>query len=182
MINFLVSIVLGLLPEVLYFSLFLIYTKNIKEKKLKLFILLAIGYILLIMICRYQLLLYIIYIIYSYIILKILYKSQIIDFFICSIGLTYMTIVSYLLFLIIGSDYIAYYIIARITLFSIFMFRKYFNKLYMRYRKMWNINNGEKVKSLTIRNISLLFINTMILVMNIVMIVALNYYHAVIGG
>lgn len=182
MINFLVSIVLGLLPEVLYFSLFLIYTKNIKEKKLKLFMLLAIGYILLIMICRYQLLLYIIYIIYSYIILKLLYKSQIIDFFICSIGLTYMTIVSYLLFLIIGSNYIVYYIIARITLFSIFAFRKYFNKLYLRYRKMWNRNDKEKFKSLTIRNMSLLFVNTMILIMNIVMIVALNYYHIVIGG
>ena len=166
MINFLVSIVLGLLPEVLYFSLFLIYTKNIKEKKLKLFMLLAIGYILLIMICRYQFIFYLAYVVYSYFVLKYLYKSQIIDFFICSIGLTYMTIVAYVGYQILGFNYVLYYIVARISLFSIFTFKKHFNKLYLTYRSLWNRNDNAKIKSLTIRNCSLLFINILILFFN----------------
>ena len=166
MINFLVSIVLGLLPEVLYFSLFLIYTKNIKEKKLKLFMLLAIGYILLIMICRYQFIFYLAYVVYSYFVLKYLYKSQITDFFICSIGLTYMTIIAYVGYQILGFNYVLYYIVARISLFSIFTFKKHFNKLYLTYRSLWNRNDNAKIKSLTIRNCSLLFINICIILLN----------------
>lgn len=179
MINFLVSIVLGLLPEVLYFSLFLIYTKNIKEKKLKLFILLAIGYILLIMICRYQLLFYIGYIIYSYVILKLLYKSHIIDFFICSIGLTYMTAVSFILFILVGKNYVIYYIIARIVLFLIFIFKNKFNDLYILYRKLWNRNDESKIKSLTLRNASLILFNLFIISLSSIIIIAMDYFNSI---
>ena len=165
MINFLVSIVLGLLPEILYFSLFLIYTKNIKEKKLKLFMLLAIGYILLIMICRYQFIFYLAYVVYSYVILKLLYKSQIIDFFVFSIATSYLTIISFLMYNIIENYWLAY-IINRLLLILPFVFKKYFNKLYLTYRSLWNRNDNAKIKSLTVRNCSLLFINICIILLN----------------
>ena len=41
---YLLSIVLGLIPEVLYFTLFLSYTKNLKGKKIRLFVLTFILY------------------------------------------------------------------------------------------------------------------------------------------
>ena len=116
MINFIVSILLGLIPEVLYFTLFLVYCKNLKEKRLKLFGLLALGYIALIMICRYQFIFYIAYVIYSYLVLKWLYKAHILDLFVCSIGLGYMTIVAFVDYMVLGANYLVYYIVARICL------------------------------------------------------------------
>ena len=43
---YLVSILFGLIPEVLYFTLFITYTKNIKEKRIKLILLISIAYFL----------------------------------------------------------------------------------------------------------------------------------------
>lgn len=171
MINFIVSLLLGMLPEVLYFTLFLSFTKNIKTKRLKLFILLAIGYILLIMICRYQLIFYLAYIVYSYLVLKVLYKSEIIDFFICSLGYSYLTIISILAFIVIPNYWIAF-AINRILLFAPFVLKKKFNKLYMLYRNLWNRNDKVKqpIKSLTLRNCSLLMINTFIIILDVVIL------------
>lgn len=96
MLNFLISIILGLIPEVLYFTLFIIYAKDIKRKRLKLFALLSLGYILLIMLCRFQFLFYLAYIVYSYLILKLLYRSQIIGLFMFSFSYMYLVIIAYL--------------------------------------------------------------------------------------
>ena len=167
MINFIVSILLGLIPEVLYFTLFLVYCKNLKEKRLKLFGLLALGYIALIMICRYQLIFYVAYVIYSYLVLKWLYKSHILDLFVCSVGLSYMTIVGLVGYLLIGHYYVIYYIIARLVLYAVFLFRNKFNKVYLMYRGYWNRKDNNKIKSLTLRNASLVFINLLVVLFNI---------------
>ena len=167
MINFIVSLLLGMLPEVLYFTLFLSFTKKIKTKRLKLFLLLAIGYILLIMICRYQLIFYLVYIVYSYLVLKLLYKSEIIDFFICSMGLSYITIVGLIGYLLIGYNYVVYYIIARIVLYFIFLFKNKLNVFYNFYKSCWNRKDNLKIKSITLRNISLVFLNLLIIIFNI---------------
>lgn len=167
MINFIVSILLGLLPEVLYLTLFLTYCKNLKTKRIKLFILLAIGYILLIMICRYQFLFYVAYIIYSYLVLKFLYKSHISDVFVCSIGLGYMTISAFIGSLFIDSNYMLSYLLARLLLFSIFIFKNKFKILHSKYLSLWNRGENKKIKSITLRNISLVLLNLLIMLFNI---------------
>ena len=179
MINFIVSLLLGMLPEVLYFTLFLTFTKNIKTKRLKLFILLSIGYILLIMICRYQLIFYLAYIVYSYLILKLLYKSEIIDFFICSLGYSYLTIISIIAFIVIPNYWVAF-VMNRVLLFAPFILKNKFNELYILYRSLWNRNDKVKqpIKSLTLRNCSLLMINALIVILNLFVVVALNYYNS----
>lgn len=179
--NFVISVFLGLLPEVLYFTLFLVYTKNLKEKRLKLFLLLSIGYIALIMICRYQLLFYLGYIVYIYIINKYLFKAHISDLFVISLGSVYLTATSFIAFKVTGNYYLAY-IINRIILYMIFIFRNSFNFLYKSYRNLWNRNENNKIKSITLRNVSLLLINIMIVIMNFVMIVAINHYTRILGG
>lgn len=166
MLNFLISIILGLIPEVLYFTLFIIYAKGIKTKRLKLFALLSLGYILLIMLCRFQFLFYLAYIVYSYLILKLLYRSQIIDLFICSFSLMYMTIVSFLGYKIFGFNYVIYYIFARIILYLILIFKSKIRKIYINYYKLWNICENPKIKSLTIRNTSLIILNIFIILIN----------------
>lgn len=61
---YIISMLLGMIPEVLYFTLAIIYTKNIKTKRIKLFLLIALSYILCIMIIKYELLFYVLFIFY----------------------------------------------------------------------------------------------------------------------
>ena len=168
MINFIISLVLGLLPEVLYFTLFLTYCKNLKEKRLKLFGLLALGYIALIMICRFQFIFYVAYIIYSYLVIKWLYKAHISDIFIISLGLSYMTIVAFLGYVILGSNYLVYYIVARICLYlPLLILSHKLNTFYIGYKSLWNRKDNAKIKSITLRNLSLVLLNLLVLLFNI---------------
>lgn len=171
MVNVILSLILGMLPEVLFLTLYLIFSKNIKKNKLKLFILLILGYVTLIMLIRYKLVFYLAYIVYAYLILKILYKSEIIDFFVTLVGYSYLTLISLICFKLINNYYVAY-IIDRFMLFIPFIFNKYFNAIYLKYKGLWNRNDikKRKIKSLTVRNISLLLLNFVIIGLNLILI------------
>ncbi len=182
LMQLLMSIILGLLPEVLYFTIFLIYTKNIKEKRLKLCILISIAYALCMFIQRYKLIYYILFIVLVYIILKILYKdkTQIIDIFTFSFSTIYMTLLSYICFIFLDKDYNNYYLLMtldRIFLFLPFIFKNKFNNIYRKYCSLWNRNDNIKrpIKSITLRNISLITINIAIFLMNIYAILVINF-------
>lgn len=167
MTNFIVSLLMGMLPEVLYFTLSICFIKDIKKQRLKLFSLLVIGYIVLIMVCRFQLLFYLGYIVYVYIVLKKLYKSKIIDLFIVSVVSAYLTLVSFISFKLIDT-YMLAYLINRLMLFiPIFILNYKLNDFYNVYYRLWDRHEGNKVKSITIRNISLVFINMLIVIFNI---------------
>lgn len=170
---YLVSILLGMIPEVLYFTLFLIYTKDLKDKKFRLFGLVTIAYIICIMISQYKILYYTTFIFLIYGILKLLYKNkaQITDIFAFSVSIIYLTILSLLIYL--PKDIVQYYIILlvnRILLFIPFIFRNKFNITYKKYYSLWNRNYEKKqpVKSITLRNISLIVINCIIFIINII--------------
>lgn len=172
-----IGIILGLIPEVLYFTLFLVYTKHIKEKRIKLFLLIALAYTLTIFIKQYILLYYLAFIVLVYISLKFLYKekTQIIDIFIIVYLFFYLSLVSFICFLFMKEDksnYYILYIIDRILLYIPFIWKTKFNNLYKKYCKLWNRNDKEKrpIKSITLRNVSLIAINFIIIFMNIYMI------------
>jgi hypothetical protein len=173
MINFIVSLLLGMLPEVLYFTLFLSFTKNIKTKRFKLFLLLAIGYILLIMVCRYQLIFYLAYIVYSYLVLKLLYKSEIPDIFIYSAGFLYLTILAFVLYKLFYNYYVIYYIVDRLLLFiPLIILKDKLHHFYKQYLSLWNRSNDKvKIKSITLRNISLLTLNILIVIINLILLI-----------
>lgn len=175
MFGFIPSLICGMLPEVLYFTLFLVFTKNLKEKRLLLFSLLAIGYVVLIMLCRFQWLFYLAYIVYSYLVLKKLYNSHIIDLFVYSVAFSYLMLISFILKILLfdNFNYAVYYIIARICLFLPFIFRHKFNIIYEKYKSLWNRKAGNKIKSVTVRNSSVLFINIMIVLINVLTVAAL---------
>ena len=180
MFSFIPSLFCGMFPDVLYFTLFIIYTKKLKEKRLLLFSLLAVGYILLIMICRYEFIFYITYIVYGYLILKLLYKSHIIDLFLFATAFSYLMLLSFLLVNIIPIYSVAF-IIDRILLFVPFLFRSKFNSIYLKYIKIWNRHKHNKIKSLTVRNTSVLFINILIFTINAVVIASMLMFLE-IGG
>lgn len=167
MINFIVSLIFGMLPEVLYVTLSIIFVKDIKKDRLKLFGLLILGYILLIMICRYQLLFYLGYIVYVYIVLKVLYKSKIIDLFVVSVISAYLTLMSFISFKLID-NYVFACILNRALLFIPICLLNYrLNDVYNMYWILWDRREGNKIKSITVRNMSLVFINTLIIIFNI---------------
>ncbi len=178
----LISIILGIIPEIIYFSIYVIIVKNLKQKRLLLTILIGISYIICITISRYKLTYYIAFILSIYIILKLLYKNnvQIIDLFAISISAIYVTILSYVLIFFIDKNYSNYYLVLlinRILLYVPFLFYKYFNKIYEYYCELWNRNKNEKriIKSITLRNISLIGINIFIVSMNVLSILMLSW-------
>lgn len=173
MLNFIFSLLVGMVPEVLYFTLFIVFTKGLKEKRIRLFFLISLAYILCIMIIRYEILFYVLFIFIVYFILKILFKekTQIIDIFLIMISISYLAFTSLLVYFANNiNSYIFLYIINRILLFSIFIFRKYFNKLYEKYTKYWNRNDKIKrpIKSITLRNISVIGMNFIIFIIYII--------------
>jgi len=174
---YVLSILLGLIPEVLFFTLFITYTKNIKEKRIKLFLLLAIVYFLCVLVQNLQILFYTLLIALFYLVLKLLYKNkiQIIDIFIISIAYLWIMLLSTVMLFLLNSDrsnYYYLYIIDRILLFLPFIFKNKFNKIYKKYCKFWNRNDEEKrhIKSITLRNISLIAINLTIVIANIIIV------------
>lgn len=182
LIQIVISIFLGLIPEVLYFTFFLICTKRIKEKRIVLCTLITIAYILCMFIKKYQIIYYIIFVALIYIILKILYKeeTQLVDIFVVSISTIYLTGISYLCFCFLKKDLSNYYvllIIDRVLLIIPFIFKKYFNTCYEQYKKLWNRNDNEKrlIKSITLRNISLITVNIGIFLLNIYLYSILNF-------
>ena len=92
----------------------------------------------------------------------------------------YTTFLSYILVWFIKSDYSNYYlifIINRVLLYIPFIFYKKFNTIYNSYCKLWNRNKLEqrKIKSITLRNISLIAVNTFIVSVNVFTILILSW-------
>ena len=177
--DYLMSIFLGMLPEVIFFTLFLVKTKDLKEKKIRLGILIGLVYFVCVAINLYKLIYHVSFIFLVYLILKLLYKkkAQVIDIFVFSIAVAYLTIISLLIY--IPQTIEQYYIclaVNRILLFVPFIFRNKFNIIYKKYCSLWNRNYEKKqpVKSITLRNISLISINCIIFLINIICIYILN--------
>lgn len=175
MINFVVSLFLGMFPEVLYFTLFLVFTKDIKQNRIKLFLLLALGYIVLIMLCRYQIMFYLAYIVYSYLILRKFYNGKIIDLFVYSLAFCYISLISLILCLFLD-NYIVAYVLDRVLLFIPFVFHRQLRNLYLSYKYLWDRHKDNKIKSITIRNSSLVMINIMIVAFDILAVLSLEFY------
>ena len=171
MIYFLVSILLGAIPDVLYYYLWLKNIKEIKDKKFLLFLIILIGYVVIFMILRYNFYLYLIFYLYIYFNLKFIYKSKINDFFLMLFIDVYYILMSILCFFLIPNYAIAL-ILNKILLFIPLIFKKKVVKMYKSYCKMWNRNREVKqpIKSLTLRNISLVILNLVITISDILLI------------
>jgi hypothetical protein len=168
---------LGQIPEAIYFALFMIFTKKLKEKRILFIILLTLEYILLLRIMPFSIYAHIGFFVMTYIIMKILYKekSQIIDVFTLSIASIILMISSMICYLTFSFNTMLATIINRIVIF-IFLFTINYklNKIQGFYKKIWNRNkNKTKIKSTTFRSINVVIFNIMFYVINICMLYAL---------
>lgn len=168
------QLLLGQIPEAIYFALFMIFTKRLDKKQILFTILMIIEYILLFNFTPVTIWSHISYFIITYIILKILYheKSQITDIFTLGIasmilmiisGICYFTLSTFITNIIIGNA------IQKLLLFIVLYFIS--DKLYKiqnTYKKFWNRNDKipKPMKSTTFRCINLILFNIMFFIIN----------------
>lgn len=179
------NILLGLVPEAIFFSLFIIFTKNYKHKvKNVVFTLLMIaGYIVLKQLLPRNVYCQIIYLAYVPLLMFLLYRDKfhISDVFVMSWASIIMTLLQVifipLLYLFGNESYMIMWIINRILNFVLlFAFKSKLNKVYAYFISQWNRNreHPNKIKALTIRNVCVISLNISIFVLNLCMILVSN--------
>lgn len=170
---------LGQVPEAIYFALFLILTKNLKNKRLLFIVIMTIEYVLSMNIKMFSTGSHVIYTILVFITLKVLYKekAQITDVFTFGISSLILILISAISFLIFGPDnMLLVSILSRALLFVfLLLFNKKLPKIQSLYKKLWNRNDKvkTKMKSTTFRSLNVVIFNLMFYVINLGMIYAL---------
>lgn len=167
------SFLLGMLPDTIYFTMSLIIAKNIKEKRTILFFLICISYAVLVMLTRYNTMCYFLFIFILYGIMMVIYKdkAQMIDIFLIVFSAIYLSILSVICYFI-TDNYIINTILNRVLLFLPFLGKKYIHKLYIKYNNSWNRNDAvkRKIKSVTLRIISVVLFCSMIYFIDLVVL------------
>lgn len=169
------EILLGQVPEAIYFALFLILAKNVKINKVAFTLLCVLEYLLAFNILRYTIFSHIVFVVLVYCLLKIFYKEkcQITDIFtlgIASLLLMFTSIPIYFIVWKTVNNYLAFVIIHRIVLVIImFLLRNKLYSIQKLYKKLWNRNDGmkKKMKSATFRSLNLVVFNVMFYIINI---------------
>lgn len=163
--------------EPLYFSLFLIYGKDLKHKRLLFTLIMIFEYIMLKEFIKFNVWFQFIYTFMSFVNLKVLYKekAQVTDIFlfaVASIVLILISLLSYLTILYTIKNYYVAMIINRVLLFSfVLLFKDKIHSRYKRFCSLWNRHNNRKaIKSLTLRNISVIVFNLMFYAINVGML------------
>lgn len=165
--------------EALYFSLFLIIGKNLKEKRLLFITIMVLEYLALTSILQFNIWIQIIYTFMSFVNLKVLYreKAQITDIFLFAAASIVLILISFIcgVFQIcFGINHFTLLIINRILIFLLLYCIK--NKiclLYNKYTNNWNRHERAKIRSLTLRNVSIIIFNLMFCIINIGLVYAL---------
>lgn len=163
--------------EPIYFALFLIIGKNLKTKRLLLTCIMIFEYYMLTYIFPFNVWFQFIYTFIVFVDLKFLYKekAQITDIFLfgaASIILIGISMLTYLTALATYKNYMISLILNRSLLFLFLYFNKNnIRNLYKKFYSHWNRHNNPKViKSITLRNISVITFNLMFWVINLGMI------------
>lgn len=172
MVSNIQNILFALLPEAIYFTLFLIYTKGYKTKKFLLFTLLFIGYVVLKLAFPLNIHCQVGFLIYTPVILKLLYKDKfhISDAFVL-VYASWLIILETLLILpihIFFNDYLLAFIFSKALMFLVlFLLKNKLNKIYRWIIPQWNRNyeKPNKIKAITIRQVCVISFNVMIFVL-----------------
>lgn len=177
--NLVFTLLLENILEAIYFSLFLIIGKGLKEKRLLFIIIMIFEYLILKCVIKYNVWFQIIYTFMSFVNLKVLYKdkAQITDIFLFAIASIILILVGLgcgAFQIHFGVKYKTLLIINRILLFCILIIiRNKINKTYTKYCKNWNKHSDNKIRSLTLRNISIIIFNIMFCTINIGLLYAI---------
>lgn len=179
MVESIILLFLEKICEAIYFSLFLIYGKNLKEKRLLFIGIMIFEYLLLKHFIKFNIYFQLIYTFMSFINLKVLYKekAQVTDIFLFAVASIILIAISFLcgLVLLKHLDWYIYVLILNriIILLLTYLFRHKIYNLYKKFWSNWNRKHKPKIKSLTLRNISIIIFNLMFYIINVGMLFAL---------
>lgn len=172
------SVLFGLLPESIYFTLFLVFAKGIKTKRILLFSLIFAANILFSAFLSYSVWYHVCLLATIYLIIKILYKAQIIDVFLISLSFIILTILGVVCYFLI-SNYTVALIINRALMFAVVVgLKNKIKNIYLLYRSVWNRNDNAKVKSITVRNISVILLNILL----VAIVIGMAFFTTKSGG
>lgn len=174
-------IILEKISEAIYFALFLIYGKQLKEKRLLFMAIMIFEYLTLKHFIKFNVTFQLVYTFMSFVNLKVLYKqkAQITDIFLFATASLLLILISIICSLpvIITNIVWLYYvmlIVNRLLMFvCLILLKDRINHLYTKFCKNWNRHKNNKIKSLTLRNISVIIFNIMFYVINIYMLYAI---------
>lgn len=166
------QLLLGQIPEAIYFAMFMIFTKQLKEKRFLFVLLMIIEYLLLKTFIKFSMWFQMAYTASTFLILKVLYKekAQITDVFTFTIGSILLILVSAISFGIFRPNMIVGAIINRtlLIIFFIFLYDKlpYIQKTY---KRLWNRNDKvkNKIKSTTFRSLNVVIFNLIFYIINL---------------
>lgn len=174
------QLILGQIPEAIYFALFMIFAKNLKEKRIIFILVMIFEYLALTQLIQFNVWLQVIHTFMTYINLKVLYKekAQITDVLMFTIASILLIIISFIfcLPLIINEKLVIICAISsKIILFVLlFIIKNKLNKILVVVNNRWNRNDKYKIKSLTVRNIFIVIFNAMFCLINMFMIYLLT--------
>lgn len=174
----LAELLLGQLPEAVYFALFMIYTKQLKTKRILFVVISTIEYTILLYALPFNVWSHILYFFLMYLLLKILYKdmSQITDVFtlgVASICLILSNVIIYYTSYKLINNYVVCAILDKVLLFAVlYILRNRLPKIQNIYKYFWNRNDKVKkiMKSTTFRCINLVLFNFMFYFINLAML------------
>lgn len=142
----------------------------------------VLEYLALTSILQFNIWIQIIYTFMSFVNLKVLYrdKAQITDIFLFAAASIILILISFTCGIILFSKPDLYYImliINRALIFGfLFIFKNKISVIYNRIIKYWNRNKEHtKIRSLTLRNISIIIFNLMFCIINIGLIMAIAF-------
>lgn len=168
------QLILGQIPEAIYFALFMIFAKNLKEKRIIFILIMIFEYIALTQLIQFNVWLQVIYTFMTYLNLKVFYKekARITDICTFMIASIFLIASSALCFIFLPKDAYVISITNRILIFVIiFCFRKQISKLELIYNKFWNRhNNPNFIKSVTFRSGFIVAFNFMFYIINLGML------------
>jgi len=170
-------ITLGILFEVWFIWFFLIKAKNIKSKKVKLFIGILLSYVIAFGVSNisfeYHIYFYMILALLPYFCLKKLYNNyaNMIDIFLIMYIVFMVIFVSIMSIYFLNSTPMALFV-NRGVLTAIVLLSRFvpIDKWYSKYCHFWNRRDDGKMKALTVRNISLLFLNLALMVTQLLIV------------
>ena len=168
------EIILGQLPEAVYFAIFMILVKGLKEKRFIFTISMVIEYLLVLNILPYSIWSYVLYFVLSFLLLKMLYKdkSNVTDIFtmgIASVIIIIVSIFSYFIVSLFSTNVIIGNLCQKVILFFIILvYKSYLPKINNIYKKLWNRSkHSYKIKSTTFRVLNLIVFNFSFVVINL---------------
>lgn len=172
--NEIILLLLEKVCEAVYFSLFLIIGKNIKNKRLLLIGIMIFEYLALKHFIHFNVWFQLAYTFMSFVNLKVLYreKAQVTDIFLFMVASLILIIIGFLSYMIIYftiQKYSVALILNRILMFTtLLLLRNKIRTLYNEFCKLWNRHQKpNKIKSLTLRNISIITFNLMFWLINL---------------